>query len=305
MYNTEQKERFLQKHPEAKLWFEKTEPFEKDNGKDLYDFNVPEILEFYKMLFTASLDRLLVANGLFTKYSDFALKNTLIADGQNHFIEINTDLLAKCLDRSRAVLTTRDELRIIISKLVNPLDKYVFQAMFDGLKGDDYCEITQLKRADIDETTRTAKLCTGRVVKLSPELIEYAKESYETDVYYSYIDEDKIAVKNTNVKKMTGDIFKSQIRKNSSDDIHIQGQHCYRIVVRCTKWLEIPARYLSGKHLWDSGVMDLAKKISECKKIPIKDCFYGENLEEIAAQYNFTVQMRSNYLKKYRDYIVE
>ena len=305
MYNAEQKERFLQEHPEAKSWFDKTESFEEDNGKDLYDFNVPEILEFYKMQFTKSLDRLIVANGLFTKYSNFALQNALVADCQNHFKEIDNRLLAKCLDQNGTNLITRDEMRIITSKLLNPLDKYIFWAMFDGLKGGEYCEITQLKLKDIDMKSKTAKLCTGRTVKLSQELINAAIESYHTNEYYSYMNEDNDRGRDVMIRQMEGDIYKTNIRKNENDDIHILGQRCYRILVRCVKFLGIPAGYFSGKHLWDSGVMDWAENVKNREKISIKEVFYGKYLEELNQQYKFTPQMRSTYMQKYRKYFEE
>lgn len=303
MYNEEQKERFLKDMPVAKPWFEKSESYEEEYGRDLYDFSVPEVLEFYKMLFTPSLDRLMVVNNILEKYGSFALKNTLIADGQNHFAEITMPMLAGCIDHRGSIITTRAELKKITDQLLNPLDVYLFWALFDGLKGKDYCEVTELEWNKIDLEHKTVVLCTGRKVKLSDELIMYAKESFDTNTYRAYV-EDPDDEKNQQLRPMIGDVWKVSTKKNTADTPERRGRQCYHIINRCLKYLGMPTGFFSGKHLWDSGVMDMAKRIAEEQNIPIKEVFYS-HYDELNAQYRFTKQMRSNYLLKYKQYIEE
>lgn len=299
MYNEEQKNRFIKECPYAVKYFEKAEPYEERFGKDLYDFNTPQILEFYKMLFSTSLDVLINFNTTFERYATFALKNSLIADGQNHFAEINRNMLMHCIDKRSFELTSRTELKHITDKLLNPLEKYLFWALFEGIKGYNYCEITELKWKDIDTKNKTAILCTGRTVNLSDELIMYARESYETDIYFTYpTTSDKTSKK----KHMIGNIWKVPDIKNVADDIDSKGTQCYRLITRCVKYLGMPVGYFSGKHLADSGLMDYIKSLAIKYGVSNWDIIY-DHMHELEKQYEFTAQKRVNYVRKYKSYL--
>ena len=305
MYNDEQKRRYIEINSAAEPWFRLTEEFEKDNGKDIYDFTTPQILDMYRLFVTTSLERLILANSVFTRYAEWALKNTLVRDGQNHFAELTPTILNTCIDKNGNDLITRDELRKLVSRLQNPLDKYVFWALFDGLKGHDFREVTNLKWDDIDKENNTARLCTGRTVHVSNELIDAASQSKDEDIYYVYSNPDAdpgdtkkpIAPE----RKMVGDVWKVSVKKNIADSDKSRGRQCYEIVIRCARYLGRTKGYFSTKYLWDSGIMEYIYKLADEYGIKPVDVLY-DHVDELHAQYGFTKQMRSNFKIKYGKY---
>ena len=304
MYNEEQKRRYIAENPAAEKWFENTEEYEEANGRDLYDFTTPMILEMYKMFMTSSIDRLAMANSVFSRYADWALTNTLIRDGQNHFDEITVPILSNCIDRKATDLITREELAHQVSRLHNGLDKYVFWALFEGLKGNEFCEITSLRWEDIDVKNKTAKLCTGRTVKVSDEFIAAAEMSRNEDTYHAYTEnyEDGAAARVVEPERpMTGDVWKIPVKKNVVNTSYSRGKQCYKIIIRCINYLGYPRGYFTAKYLWDSGVMDYIYRLAEEHGIKPLDVMY-KHIDELHAQYNFIPQMRNSYKLKYIKY---
>ena len=299
MYNEEQKERYLKEDPSARNIFEKTEYYEMVKKRDLYDFSVSEILEFYGMMFTSSLDRLQQINITLKRYGRWALSNVMIEDGQNHFEEITIGMLNTCLDKKGCKLITRKQLLNITAQMQNALDIYTFMALFEGIKGPEFIEITSLTKKDIDTKHHKAKLCTGRVVDVSQELIDIAFECIDTDVYHIYAPSGKAVQED---RPMIGEIWKVPQKKNVKDTPHSRGVQCYRLIARVVNNLGLPQGYFSAKHLWDSGVLNYAKTLSFSQKIPIKEVFY-ECFDQLNQQYGFSKQMRSKYLTKYQEYL--
>lgn len=195
VYNQEGKEIFLDsininKYP-FRWWerlFEKTIELEEKNQKDLYNFTTPEILELYKFLDVKSLESLMIYNINLVKYGDWALMNNLSIDGQNHFSEIDNELLADCINPigvNKSVIT-EEQLEDILRQLDNAMDKYVFYALWEGIKGKEYSEILELRMVDINEATKEVSLSSGRIIKVSDRFIAIAKEADQQTTYISY-----------------------------------------------------------------------------------------------------------------------
>ena len=68
-----------------------------------------------------------------------------------------------------------------VDQLLNPSDAFIMLALFEGIKGKDFCEIVKLKMSDFNENEVT--LCTGRKVIVSNKLLALAEESNSTDYY--------------------------------------------------------------------------------------------------------------------------
>ena len=106
MYNEDIKQRYiLEKEsttstPEGclKKLFQKTSEYEKRLEKDISSFTVYEIIDFYKTFNTPSQGSLVVINSHLNLYTDWCLKQNLVSDYQNHFYEINHDILQTCIN---------------------------------------------------------------------------------------------------------------------------------------------------------------------------------------------------------------
>ena len=310
MYNEDYKREFLQNVENPVMYerqFTTFEPFEEKYGKDLYDFSVPQILSVYKSIGTTSSYFLYHINNRNTRYVEYALNRNLVKDGQNHFDEIRSEVLLSCLDKVgiRASVITKDEMRVYTSKLLNAQDKYLFWACFEGIDGTDHNEITRLKVQDIDEKKKTAKLISGRVVKVSDELILAAKEAQEAKIHYKYISaENTVYTAETNTVSGDG-IWKAAIRKNMVDSDSAKGMQVYKTFNKCLQYLKLPHGYITINSLRQSGLIDYVQRLAKEKNTSCYNILYkdSEAFELIKNQYEFTINHRAMFYKKYKEYL--
>jgi hypothetical protein len=188
MYNEVQKLRFLEtinidSYP-PNFWnqlFNNTT--EEILQKDLYDYNLNQICEFYKMKFTSSIDRLRVLNYALRDYCQWAINENLVFDGQNHYLEVNNDILRNCINKKdiSGMLFKRADLLQIIQKFDNPRDAFIYIAIYEGIKIE---ELIDLNIGDIDQRKKTVKLSSGREIELSSECINYAIKANQEYTYY-------------------------------------------------------------------------------------------------------------------------
>lgn len=289
--------------------FNMFEPFEMEYGKDLCNFTTSQILAVYKTQNTTSLDFLYNAHVRMYKYAQFALMNNIIKDGQNHFDEINIDTIARCLDHKgvESSYITRERLGQIVAKLQNPLDKYIFYALYDGIKGNDYEELTSFKTEDYNAKTKTAVLCTGRKVFISDELIMAAKESQETYRYYIYDLDPSVVSKasGSSFDLLGSGAYKSRDRKDVSFATRAKGRGVYRILQKCLRYLGEQNDYISGQSLHDSGCIDYINRLAKEQNISGVEALQRDDvLALLKNQYGFSKQKRVNFIRKYEQFLV-
>jgi len=310
MYNEEFKREFM-KTVENPLLYEQQfatfEPFEEMYDKDLYDFTVDQILSVYKSRGTLSFYFLYHINNRNARYATYALNRNLVKDGQNHYLEIKMPVLMSCLDKFgvHASVITREELKMYTGKLLNPLDKYLMWACYDGLDGDEHSEITRLKYEDIDEEKKIAKLISGRVVNVSDDLILAARESKDTYLYDKYLSPDAKGSTNPQNILVGDNIWKVSLRKNTVDSDKARGIQAYRLLNKCIQYLDLPNGYISIHNLRQSGLIDYVQKLARENNIQCRDVLYGnEHLFELVSnQYQIKPNQRSVFYRKYKDFL--
>jgi len=125
-------------------------------------------------------------NNHFERYTDFCIKRGVVPDMQNHYREINNEVLMTCVNIGLASQTiiSRDELMREIKYMYNPSDKFVCLAIFEGICGTGFKELYNLRMADFNGND--VYLCTGRKVSVSNDLVAFAKESADTYELYGY-----------------------------------------------------------------------------------------------------------------------
>lgn len=310
MYNEEYKKEYLEYNTNAELGtqiFILSEEYESKYQKDLYDFTVEQILGFYKMMGTLSVNRIYQVNHWLNNYTSNALSKNLVKDGQNHFDELKMEVLVTCLDHKGidSTVITHDELKIYCAKLVNPRDKYLFCALYDGLLGHEFEEITELKLDDINVETKTAILCTGREVEISPELIMYARESTDTYEYYTYLLKNGLKQIHGKYKIVGDDIWKIIKRGNTNDTQHNRGKQCAKNIIKFVDYLDLPKGYITAKSLRNSGCVNYINKLAENHGVTGKDVLYDTDglFKEVTKQYQLNISSRVNFYRKYRDHL--
>ena len=160
-------------------------PYEEELGKDVSNFTVKEILDYYKSLFSHSADTLNVLNGRLRAYAEWCLRHNLIKDNQNHFEEISPELLYQCVNQGfyDQGIVSRSDLLVQIRRFKNYCDKFLVLGIFEGLQGKGMCDFWDLTIDDFEGNIVTLK--TNRKLVVSDELVSYARKSSEEYDFYS------------------------------------------------------------------------------------------------------------------------
>lgn len=307
MYNEERKKRYIKIKEDAvtlpyrslELLFEKTEPFEEKNGRDVCEWTTQEIMEYYKYRDAYSLSSLVVCNSNLTQYTNWCLTETLVPDGQNHYQEIRPDMLESCVNKeflSKLIISREDIVRII-DELSNYTDRYMMLAFFEGICGIRYSEMVNAIIDDIDGDM--ISLCSGRVIPISDKLKEIAEFAAAEESYQTYGPSGK-CIKYSDLNP-SGAIFKV-VKKNRpiADDSSMVQIVCRRFV-KAVDYLGLPKR-MTIKNMILSGKINFIKEIMEREGKSIEEVIV-DNRDEINARYNID-QIKSSavFLRKYRQY---
>lgn len=308
MYNETIKKRYIQEKesttntPVGYLTrqFNKSKSFEQRLNKDISNFTVYEIEDFYKTLNMTSAESLTVLNSHLSLYTQWCLQQNLVSDCQNHFAEIVSSSLIDYINTFalKKSVITRETLYEWIDDFVNPSDAFIMLALFEGIEGENYCELFNLKMSDFDGNK--VKLCTGRELTVSSKLVSLAEKSNEEMVYYSvasngsrkfpFLDEDLIIKNYPNCR---------------SDEAYQKGKRIYGRVKRNFEVIGID-KYMKPRSLFDSGKIDYIN--SRCKELEItaREFIYTpEYAEEVRYRFGYDLhRLRVSFIKKYGDYLV-
>ena len=305
LYNKELKFEYIkEKNQEAVLpsnylenQFFKVSEMEKELDKDVSNFTVYEIIEYFKLLNLTSLESLKVMTSEFSMYTQWCLQKSLVTDNQNHFLEMSNDILMGCINK--AVLSmkiiSRETILSWVNQLPNPKDQFVLLGLFEGLKGKDFCELAKLKPEDIDDNI--AHLCTGRDIEISDKLIEIIDDCIKEDQYYS------ITGNGTKVTKLADNGYIIKDYPNARMDVsEFQiGRKIYNGVTRTLNYFDV-LKYMSANSIAEAGKIHMIKERASELNISNKDYIYSDYISEVEKKFNSKI-VRSLFWKKYEDYL--
>ena len=309
MFNNEIKERFLNeidinKYP-PRWWervFEKTEWFEEKYGKDLYSFTTNEIIEFYKFLSLNSLSSLNVYNSNLIRYGNWALLNNMIFDGQNHFTELDNELLNTCIDKAsiEQSIISYEKLCELTNQFSYQRDKYIIYALFEGIKGKEYTEIINLTASNINTIEHTATLCSGRTIPISDRFVSICQLALKEDEYSIY---DRRGYE----KKYHLISYEDRIYKEFPNSRGIKtSQAVYRNIKRAIGYLGL-SKNITANSIMTSGMIYYFNK--KAKELEINTIELLNNLEYknerdiIFDKYNFNNQVKKRFMIQYEGFL--
>lgn len=291
MYNEQVKERFidvsaLEDKKPLEVLFEKTEEFEKDKGKDLYDFNKKDLIEFFRFQATNSMQQLIMLSSRIRTYIRFALNENLVKDGQDHISEIDYDTLISCLCEKK--IYTREEILHRINLIANDMDKFIILAVFEGIVGKDYEDLAHLKLSDFYNGEVHIK---DKHFKVSEELISLAKTTDEQEEYVDIRD-----------RKYKYDLSEKYIIKsfvNRKLGLRRRGKRIYqKFYNNIREEMRLPST-IALKDIYLSGMIDQISTAAKKESKKIEEIMYDKKIiEEIEYRY-FKIQSRKNFLKRY------
>ena len=198
MYNEQQKSRylkFLEKNESGSVnmyesWlFVKTENFEIKLNKDVYDFTFEEIIYMYKMLNFRNINTLSTINVMLNQYTKWAISEGLVKINQNVPGLMTRYNLEECINKAllQLKILSRNDILDIVNELQNPRDQFMILGVFEFGRGPNFCDIALTGLDSIDYKDQTMKLYSGRIVKVSDKLINYAYSASEADKYFKEV----------------------------------------------------------------------------------------------------------------------
>lgn len=274
--------------------FTQLELMETEKDKDVAEWTAGEIIEYYKSTATSSLNTLNTMHSQLRKYAAWCLDRNLLPDSQNHFTEIDIDILGRCINvglQSGGILT-RKQMEMIITQLLNPRDQCLVYALFEGICGKQFCELVDLNVSQLEGNT--LHLPT-RSIPISDKLVELMKQCTEEYTYYAYGSHQKTYQydpSDTNVfKNAPNAISSALIRKR---------QRLYTNLSRIKNQLDDSA--INTTSLLESGRIDMIKGLRK-EGDDIEDTI-SKNREAIENKYGKIYNVNA-YLITYQKYFEE
>lgn len=278
--------------------FNKTCKFEEELNKDLSNFTVYEIVEYYKMLNISSFDTLFVMNSQFSMYTQWCLQKSLVKDNQNHFLEMTLEHLKDCLNKAlvNMKIVSRDTILNWVDQLPNPKDQFVLLGLFEGLKGKDFCELSKLRPEDIKGNIAT--LCTEREIELSDRLLKIISDCVVEDKYYS------ISGNGTKVMPLVDKGFIIKDYPNARGDVSDfqLGRKIYNSITRILNYFDV-LNFMTANSIAESGKLHMIKEKAKEYGMSCRYYIYSNHITEVEKKYNSKI-VRSIYWLKYEDYLV-
>ena len=277
--------------------FNKTSKMEEELGKDISNFTVYEITEYYKMLNASSFDTLFVMNSQFSMYTQWCLQKNLVKDNQNHFLEMTLEHLKECLNKAlfNMKFVNRETVENWVDLLPNPKDQFILLGLFEGLKGKDFCELSKLRPEYIKGNVAT--LCTGREIELSDKLLKVISDCIVEDTYYS--------ISGQGIKTMPlldkGFIIKDYPNARGDVSDFQLGRKIYNNVTRILNYFDV-GDFMSANSISESGKLHMIKERSKELNMSCKDYIYSNYVNEVEKKFNYKI-VRSMFWLKYEDYL--
>jgi len=194
MYNEELKKKYIEDNKfrnlnlekQCEVLFKRCQPYEERLNKDISCFSTLEIIECFKSFNTVSLESLMNAKSQYKIYTDWCINHegtniTVETKYQNHFREVNLEMLKRCLNyylMTKRVIT-RDYILNNWDVLLNPVEKFIMLGIFEGIGANTNIAYKDFEGLTIDNfDTKTHKLkLKDRLINFSNELYQVAKES--------------------------------------------------------------------------------------------------------------------------------
>lgn len=296
MYNESRKLEYIDKKKYENIGFEKLgirmfnriSTMELKLGKDCSEFVASEIVEFYKGLYSVSVEALNVTNTLFKDYTSWCINNGYKKNKENYYAGMDSHhYLLECINKTvfNMSIIKKDDLDNYLIKLKNPADQALMLALFEGICGKEACELVNLCPTDFNKDG-TVNLYGGKVISVSEQLKQYCLKSAETYDYYN-INNRHIPLANIENVFKPADTSKIGITNRRT---------LYNRLMSIKEELGIPG--LSIHSLLESGRLNYYISIINSTGMDISEVIEYYNIDDRYPK----IQSVPMYLKKYAEF---
>ena len=150
-FNKDQKERFLKDHDKAySRVLKRASIMENKLNKDLYDFTLQEIAQFFLFMKSTRLSSLQHTGSIIHSYIGWAIDQDLRKDNINPLSAVTSfEWYKQFIDNSEQTLFTDKDIDNVVAGCINFQDKAVIQAIYEGIMGRGYSELLNMKMEHI------------------------------------------------------------------------------------------------------------------------------------------------------------
>ena len=306
MYNAKQKQDFIDSYAGITAdnfiqnLFKKCEVIEKELGKDVCNFLKPEILRLFTFFNSSTSQILIVYRSYLRQYTDYCCSNGLSKDNINHYEEVSVEEVRNCVNQyyKNRIYLSPESVQEIISCLDNPIDKYVILALYEGIKGENYEELIKMRIQDVNFETKEVKLCSGRTLILSEQLVDIIQKANNITTCYIRKKERSFP------ESMQDYILKvyNEQDQNSLTSDQMQSR-VFRKMNAIKKELNTPE--LTAPRLINSGMINLLSKIADEHKITVVDLVmnYEELIQDVKERYEMQNVSKYTIAKIVKEYL--
>lgn len=310
LYNADQKERYLSEVKDnyaadviinIRSVFNRTGPYEEALGKDICNFSREEISNVYSLLMYSSKYVYSSVNSRLKAYVEWCLSQMLVNDGCNHFQEFTLLDFERYINRRVMAnkYVSKAVYRRFLDEIPNPRDKFLVMCLYEFGKSPNFEDIFGMKIGDIDKEKGVINLRSGRVVKVSKELIDTAVEANNDprylmpgrEVYRHLLDSPYIFKR----AKTSGDEIENV--DNNNQNVKFVARLIKNLVEHCDE-----NRGINASSIAESGQFDWIHRRSRELDITEKE-YILDHFDDLTSQYMTSPNKPKSYWSKYEAYL--
>ena len=286
-YNEDDKKDFFttfeQTKPAVRNWtslFNNAALYENKFGKDLYNFNSAEAIEFLRGMNQRSMQSLNSIKASFAIYTNWAIEKGLTLSNQNVWttLELNSKMIVDKV--SNTLIKDRLEfIRLTNAYVEHPYRRLVLFLLYEGFIGQEYSEIRFAMDDDLDIDKKTLRIVRNgqkQFLPVSNELIAV----YKATISYNEFD-----------KQGSPYLIKNRV-KGQSISSSVVNKYVYRFIDAIALKTNHRSEY-TATSIWKSGMYDYIHR-NEIERGGISDDIF----KEAAERYGYNINNKLHLLRK-------
>ena len=272
-YNPDLKEKFLNQYSKdtARNYYyalRKSRELEEEKGKDLCNFNYEDLDELFYSFRVKSMTAIQSNASIIRKYLDFCIEQGYnetminIAEVFDSFLGKNIEkYINKVADKKK--ILSYDEVWELCDMCVNAQDAVVFALLFEGVKGENLKELSNLRVDDVDFENKTLTVDRDgeNVLKISDRTMELIKEAINQEIYSKGNGGEFLS---ETVRSFEYPLYDSKyvIRVAGRDrDEEVQANTIISRIMKVRKWYG--NEFVTATNMWLSGMIYELQKIKD------------------------------------------
>lgn len=254
----------------AQKYFKKAADFEAKNGKDIALFSDTEWFDFLLENNIITLNKVKIYFDFFARYALYYFSKNKTNE-KNHYKDVTNEELVQytCGIINSEKCIRRDMMLTMVSEIPSPIDQFLVLALYEGIKGNNFSDIFLLKRQDINTETREFHLASGKVVQVSPELMNIALKAERQTIYLAP-QSPLLDIKTAEVTLCESE-FVFKLRNNATSMNNINVSRIYRKFAMLRNFFENDE--FDAPRIINSGYVDGLKRIM--------DIYQQDNMKKI------------------------